>query len=68
MKKFDLNGDGVLSDTEKAAMEADRATMLAKYDTDKDGKLSDAERQAIPKPDKKPEDKKPIEKKAEPKK
>lgn len=63
MKRFDADGDGVLSDTEKAAMKSAQEEMLAKYDTDKDGKLSEAERQAIPKPDKKP-----AEKKAEPKK
>ena len=53
MKKFDVDGDGVLSDTEKAAMKADREAMIAKYDTDKDGKLSEEERAAIPKPEKK---------------
>jgi Ca2+-binding EF-hand superfamily protein len=58
LKKFDADGDGKLSDTERAALKADREAMLAKYDTDKDGKLSDAEREAIPKPDKKPGPKK----------
>lgn len=49
LKRFDADGDGVLSDAEKAAMQADRDAMIAKYDTDKDGKLSEAERQAVPK-------------------
>ena len=53
LKKFDADGDGVLSDTEKAAMKADQDAMIAKYDTDKDGKLSEAERQAVPKKGKK---------------
>jgi hypothetical protein len=55
LKKFDTNQDGILDETEKAAMEAKReelrkggearrAEMMAKYDTDKDGQLSDAER------------------------
>lgn len=54
LKKFDADGDGVLSETEKAAMTADRAATIAKYDTDKDGKLSETERAAIPKPGKGP--------------
>jgi hypothetical protein len=58
LKKYDIDGDGVLSDTEKNALKADRAAMLVKYDADKDGKLSEAERAAIPKPEKKPGEKK----------
>jgi hypothetical protein len=48
MQKFDADGDGQLSDGEKAAMKqavaARKAEMLAKYDADGDGQLSDAER------------------------
>ena len=45
LKKFDKDGDGKLSETERAAMKAEREKeMLAKYDADKDGKLSDEER------------------------
>ena len=55
IKKFDKDGDGKLSEEERAAMrEARKAEMearhkenLAKYDTDKDGKLSDAEKEAM---------------------
>ena len=48
--KFDVNKDGKLDDTERAAMRAEfqkmRAERIAKYDTNKDGKLDDAEREA----------------------
>ncbi len=51
MKKFDKDGDGKLSDEEKAAakteMEAKRAEMLKEFDKDGDGKLSDDERKAM---------------------
>jgi len=48
IKKFDKDGDGKLSEEERAAMkEARHKENLAKYDTDKDGKLSDAEREAM---------------------
>ncbi|OGK05261.1 MAG: hypothetical protein A2W80_07030 [Candidatus Riflebacteria bacterium GWC2_50_8] len=55
LTKFDTDGDGSLSDTEKAAMqtamkaemEAKKAEMLTKFDTDGDGSLSDTERQAM---------------------
>ena len=44
LKKFDKDGDGKLSDDEKATMKAEReakhAALLAKYDADKNGKLS----------------------------
>jgi Ca2+-binding EF-hand superfamily protein len=57
LKKYDLNHDGVLADSEKAAWLADkekekrarearRAEDLARYDADKDGKLSQEERAA----------------------
>jgi Ca2+-binding EF-hand superfamily protein len=54
LKQFDTDGDGKLSDAEKAAAkaawEAKRAEhekeMLAKFDKDGDGKLSDEERAA----------------------
>jgi len=52
LKKYDKDGDGKLSDDEKAVMIADRKAkaekrekeMLAKYDADKDGSLSDTEK------------------------
>lgn len=55
MKKMDKDGDGKLSDEEKAegkkAMEARheemKAKMLEKYDKDSDGKLSDDEKSAM---------------------
>ena len=47
LKKFDKDGDGKLSEDEKAAAQAARAKKIAQYDTDGDGKLSDAERQAM---------------------
>lgn len=54
LERFDTDGDGVLSDSEReAAREARRAereahhqAMLAKYDADGDGALSEEERQA----------------------
>ena len=51
VKKFDKDGDGKLSDEEKAAakteMEAKRAEMHKEFDKDGDGKLSDDERKAM---------------------
>ena len=51
LKEFDKDGDGKLSDEEKAAMKAARAEhkqeMLKKFDSDGDGKLSDPEREAM---------------------
>ncbi len=50
LKKFDKDGDGKLSDEEKAAWKAardgEKKAMLEKYDADKDGKLSDEEKAA----------------------
>lgn len=49
--KFDVNKDGKLDDTERAAMRAEfqkmRAERIAKYDTNKDGKLDETERKAV---------------------
>jgi hypothetical protein len=48
IKKFDKDGDGKLSDEEKAAAKAAwEKEMLEKYDKDKDGKLSDEEKEAM---------------------
>jgi Ca2+-binding EF-hand superfamily protein len=55
MKKYDTNGDGVLSDAEKAQMRADfqakraamKQKMLQKYDLNHDGKLDAAERKLM---------------------
>jgi hypothetical protein len=55
IKKYDTDGDGVLSDSERATMRADFAAkhaamkqkMLAKYDLNKDGKLDAAERKLM---------------------
>jgi len=52
LKKFDKDGDGKLSEEEKAAAKAAidekrpelKANMLEKFDKDKDGKLSDEEK------------------------
>jgi Ca2+-binding EF-hand superfamily protein len=54
LKKFDKDGDGKLSEEERAAMRAAgpvrngelEKKMLEKFDTDKDGKLSDEEKAA----------------------
>ena len=47
MAKYDADGDGELSETErKAAHEARRAEVLAKFDADGDGELNEAERKA----------------------
>ena len=50
MKKFDKDGDGKLSEDERAearkAMEARRAEMIEKFDKDGDGKLNEDERKA----------------------
>jgi EF hand len=51
LKKYDANKDGALDESEKAAMEADKAKKkaegeakrLEKFDTNKDGKLDEAE-------------------------
>jgi membrane protein involved in colicin uptake len=51
LKKYDANQDGVLDESEKAAMEADKAKKkaemeakrLQKFDTNKDGKLDESE-------------------------
>lgn len=54
IKKFDTDGDGKLSETERKAARASmqksmKARVLAKYDTDKDGKLSDEEKAEVKK-------------------
>jgi Ca2+-binding EF-hand superfamily protein len=68
LKKYDKDGDGQLSEAEKAAWKADKdaeyKAMLAKYDTDKDGKLS-AEEKAAMKADREKEKKEKKEKKTE---
>lgn len=50
VQKYDTNGDGVLSDQEKAAARAQRqgggGGLMKRLDTNGDGVLSDAERQA----------------------
>ena len=50
MKKFDKDGDGKLSEGERAelrkAMEARRKEFMAKFDKDGDGKLNEEERKA----------------------
>lgn len=50
IEKFDTDGDGKLSDSEKeaakTAMKARRAEFIAQHDTDGDGKLSEEEKQA----------------------
>ena len=50
IKKFDKDGDGKLSDDEKAelrkAMEARRKEFIARFDKDGDGKLNEEERKA----------------------
>ena len=52
LKKFDTDGDGELSETEKAAAKANKGKrpskeeILAKFDADGDGKLSDTEKSA----------------------
>jgi len=55
IKKYDVDGDGKLSDSERATMRADFAAkraamkqkMLDKYDLNKDGKLDPAERKLM---------------------
>lgn len=50
LAQYDTDGDGTLSETEKAAMKADmeakRQELIAKFDTDGDGVLNAAERAA----------------------
>ena len=54
LEKYDADGDGKLSDEERATAKAEmqgkreamQSQMLEKYDTDGDGKLSDEEKQA----------------------
>ena len=51
LKKYDKNGDGVLDETEKAAMREDNRkrrheARLKKYDKNGDGKLDEAEKDA----------------------
>ena len=46
LEKFDADGDGKLSETEKATAKAHRAEMAAKFDIDGDGKLSESEKEA----------------------
>jgi len=58
MKKYDVDQDGLLSDSEKAAWKADvqrgraeaQAKRLEKYDTNRDGKLDKAEKSEASKP------------------
>jgi Ca2+-binding EF-hand superfamily protein len=55
LEKYDVNKDGKLDASERAAMRADfkakhqerRAEMLARFDTNKDGKLDDGERKVM---------------------
>ena len=53
MKKFDKDGDGKISEEEKAAIkkefEARKAMFMKKFDKDGDGKLDDKEKAAIKK-------------------
>lgn len=48
LQQYDTDGDGVLSDTEKAALQAalevQRQALITKYDADGDGVLNEAER------------------------
>ncbi len=44
LRKYDVNGDGKLDATERAAMQRDRAERLKQYDTNGDGKLDPMER------------------------
>ena len=46
LKQFDKDGDGQLSESEKATAKAAMDERKAKLDTDGDGKISDAERKA----------------------
>ena len=58
LEKYDSDGDGKLSESERAALpeglrqkpgnRQDRQQMLEKYDSDGDGKLSESERAALP--------------------
>lgn len=51
LQQYDTDGDGVLSDTEKAALKAalevQRQALITKYDADGDGVLNEAERAAM---------------------
>lgn len=55
--RYDRDGDGMLSETEREAMRTEQKTVAearaewatTKYDTDKDGELSDAEKEAMQK-------------------
>jgi len=46
VKHLDTNGDGVVSDAERAAFEQKRQELLAKYDADHDGTLDEEEIEA----------------------
>ena len=46
LKRFDTDGDGKISEEEKAKMEAARKERMKKIDTDGDGKISPEERDA----------------------
>jgi hypothetical protein len=46
LKRFDTDGDGKLSDVEKAKMEEARKERMKKIDTDGDGEISQEERDA----------------------
>jgi hypothetical protein len=48
LKRFDEDGDGKLSEEERAKAQAARRKMLEKFDTDGDGKLSPEERTEMP--------------------
>ncbi len=46
LQKYDVNGDGVLSDTERSdALKARKPEIFEKYDVDGNGVLSEKERQ-----------------------
>jgi len=54
MKKYDVDGDGRLNDSERDALRAERrvrhkppAELIEKYDADGDGQLNDSERDAL---------------------
>lgn len=48
LKRFDEDGDGTLSEEERAKAQAARQKRLEKFDTDGDGRLSPEERAAMP--------------------